>query len=357
MTGRLFNSPSCPATCWFEYGISTAYGSSTNRQYPPPYWSDVTSELTGLPESTTIHYRLVAENSGGRTYGDDATFTAAWPPGVVWGHLDAPVGPVFDGRYIFLFETYGGHLRRIELSTGVQTLLATVPCYGFGTIGADDNSVYIANLSMVYRVGKDGSNLTEFFPAADTTFILPHAAGVFVRQSRKSISKIGPDGTARTEIYACPPGAGYMGDGMTADPSYIYWGDLDLRTVNRIPVSGGAIEVLASGVAEPGDLLLDAGTLYFSTGDGIRSIPAGGGAMTAVSPARGVMTKDGSFLYLTSLYDRSVSRVDIRDGSVTAIATGVLSYDKPVVTADSIYWLEWGSRNASGYGALRRIAR
>ncbi|MBV9416839.1 MAG: PKD domain-containing protein [Solirubrobacterales bacterium] len=65
---------------WVQYGTTTAYGSQTSPidvgagGAPVP----VTGYLSKLSPGTTYHYRLVAENSTGTTYGYDYTFTT--PP-------------------------------------------------------------------------------------------------------------------------------------------------------------------------------------------------------------------------------------------------------------------------------------
>jgi hypothetical protein len=73
-------------TYHFEYGLTTDYGSRT-----PVGREDVAgngrtgravqSSVTGLLPGTTYHYRLVAENSAGRTAGDDRSFTTRTPEG------------------------------------------------------------------------------------------------------------------------------------------------------------------------------------------------------------------------------------------------------------------------------------
>jgi hypothetical protein len=65
------------STTYFQYGTTMAYGASTASQ--PVDASSGPSPLTlaigGLAPGTTYHFRLVAENSGGVTYGSDQTFT------------------------------------------------------------------------------------------------------------------------------------------------------------------------------------------------------------------------------------------------------------------------------------------
>jgi len=59
---------------WFEYGTTTSYGSSTSHQTRTSTGS-FNQALTGLVKCTTYHFRAVAENSAGTTYGSDMTFT------------------------------------------------------------------------------------------------------------------------------------------------------------------------------------------------------------------------------------------------------------------------------------------
>ena len=65
------------STAYFQYGTTAAYGASTATQSvgtsssPSP----LAAAIGGLAPGTTYHFRLVAENSGGVTYGADQTFT------------------------------------------------------------------------------------------------------------------------------------------------------------------------------------------------------------------------------------------------------------------------------------------
>jgi FG-GAP repeat protein len=62
---------------YFQYGTTAAYGNSTAIQSVSASGSQspLAAALDGLAPGTTYHFRLVAENSGGVTYGDDQTFT------------------------------------------------------------------------------------------------------------------------------------------------------------------------------------------------------------------------------------------------------------------------------------------
>jgi uncharacterized delta-60 repeat protein len=77
----------------FQYGTTTAYGSTTPVGSAGSASDDVpvTVTLTGLSPGTKYHYRLEATNSAGTTDGQDATFTtgAAGPPGASTGSARA----------------------------------------------------------------------------------------------------------------------------------------------------------------------------------------------------------------------------------------------------------------------------
>ena len=66
-----------PSTYLFEYGPSTAYGSTTPQGSLAKSKSNkpVSAAVTGLEAETTYHFRLVATNSKGTTRGPDVTFT------------------------------------------------------------------------------------------------------------------------------------------------------------------------------------------------------------------------------------------------------------------------------------------
>ena len=67
------------AWAWFEYGTTTSYGAHTSQSYVSPATTaqPVAIPLNGLQNGTQYHYRAVATNSGGTTYGNDQIFNTS----------------------------------------------------------------------------------------------------------------------------------------------------------------------------------------------------------------------------------------------------------------------------------------
>jgi hypothetical protein len=83
MVGGVYPNGS-DTTYWWQYGPTTAYGQATqpidvgSGTAPVP----ISDTLSGLTPSTTYHYRLVATNSAGTTYGYDYALTTASDPSI-----------------------------------------------------------------------------------------------------------------------------------------------------------------------------------------------------------------------------------------------------------------------------------
>jgi predicted lipoprotein with Yx(FWY)xxD motif len=83
LPGTVYNYYSAATTWHFEYGTSTAYGTSIpipdgSLAADAPVASPVSETVTGLQPNMTYHYRLVASNSAeGTVYSEDKTFSTA----------------------------------------------------------------------------------------------------------------------------------------------------------------------------------------------------------------------------------------------------------------------------------------
>lgn len=76
------NANNANSSVLIEYGTSDSYGSTTlpnSTLVTGATVLNISSVLSGLIPETTYHYRVVAVNSGGTSYGNDVTFTTPQP--------------------------------------------------------------------------------------------------------------------------------------------------------------------------------------------------------------------------------------------------------------------------------------
>ena len=63
-------------TVYFQYGTTTSYGhTSASQSKTGNAYQNVSANISGLTAITTYHFRIVATNNSGTTYGSDKTFT------------------------------------------------------------------------------------------------------------------------------------------------------------------------------------------------------------------------------------------------------------------------------------------
>lgn len=94
-------------TYYFQFGKSNTYGTNTPTQNAGSGTTDVAvhAGIGGLTANTTYHYRLVATNSDGTTYGNDVTFqtqgsSVTPPPSASQVRVMGRMGFVSPGRII-----------------------------------------------------------------------------------------------------------------------------------------------------------------------------------------------------------------------------------------------------------------
>ncbi|HEY5198204.1 MAG TPA: hypothetical protein VIJ51_14375 [Solirubrobacteraceae bacterium] len=90
----LVNPEGLPTTYHFDFGTTTAYGTTVPIPDAPAGSGSIPVEVfvpvTGLAACTTYHFRIFASNSSGGAHGDDATFNTNCAPSAT----TLPVGPI-----------------------------------------------------------------------------------------------------------------------------------------------------------------------------------------------------------------------------------------------------------------------
>ncbi|MBA3807502.1 MAG: PD40 domain-containing protein [Solirubrobacterales bacterium] len=140
------------ATYHFDYGTSPAYGKSTPEVRAPEASGPIAAEAqpTGLLADTVYHYRLVASDSFGTTFGEDRVFKTPGPPQITSElttaitHTSATVNAQIDPGerateyFVEYGETtdYGTSTAKVELPAGEHPVAVAVSLSGLKLAGS-----------------------------------------------------------------------------------------------------------------------------------------------------------------------------------------------------------------------------
>jgi hypothetical protein len=108
-------------SCRFEYGTSNAYGSSGPCTSLPGSGQRpvaVSAPISALSPSTTYHFRIVARNTLGTSYGQDLTLTTtAPPPAPTVSRISPKKGPVGGGTAVTITGTNFSLARTVKFGS------------------------------------------------------------------------------------------------------------------------------------------------------------------------------------------------------------------------------------------------
>jgi uncharacterized protein (TIGR02145 family) len=128
------NAKNSSATVTFEYGLTTAYGTSITAIQSPVSGNtntSVSANLTGLAQGTTYHYKVKAISAGGSAEGTDQTFITGQPPTATTTNATAVSSTG---------ATLNGTVNANNLSTTVTFEYGTTTSYGT-TVNASQSPV------------------------------------------------------------------------------------------------------------------------------------------------------------------------------------------------------------------------
>jgi hypothetical protein len=231
-------NPNGAATTYhFEYGLTTSYGTSTSDVSAGSGGGNVQAdaEISGLNPLHTYHYRIVATNSGGTSYGDDMTLETPLP--------------------IELSSFKGS----VTVSTGAKlewTTLSEINDYGFYVQRRGDNDTAFADLKESFVPGHGTSSVVQHYSFCD---VKPLSGIVWYRLKQLDLDgsihfteaimldvtyMVAPKEFALMNNYPNP-----FNPATTIQFSVAVSGRVTLRVYNSI---GEEVATLFDGIAEPG---------------------------------------------------------------------------------------------------------
>jgi hypothetical protein len=147
--------------------------------------------------------------------------------------------------------------------------------------------------------------------------------------------------------------------GIAVDASNVYWVDFGVLNppgdVMKVALGGGTPVTLATSSGTPTHMTIDANNVYWTDGDAVWQVPKGGGAPLMVAEDKGGLTSgvavDSTYVYWTSeaspdggspLNTGSVMKTPIGGGATTVLATGQSIPLDLKVDATNLYWVNQG---------------
>jgi parallel beta-helix repeat protein len=224
----IVNPNGAETTCYFEYGTTTGYGSWTTTQSAGSGASDVSVsiEITGLSPETTYHYRIVASNSAGTSYGQDKTFTTSaapvTPPIVTTGSassvtsasvtLNGTVNP--NGASTTVVFEYGTSINYGSTVTANQSPLSgsSVQTVSAGLTGLTPGTTYYFRVKAT-NSGRttygDGQAFTTLSPPVPAPMVTTGSASQVTSSSATLNGTINPNGAGTTYYFEYGTTTGY----------------------------------------------------------------------------------------------------------------------------------------------------
>jgi hypothetical protein len=173
-----------PRTWYFEYGLTTSYGSKTAevKETSNTSWFAVSGGATGLAPKTLYHYRLTASTNGGTSHSADATFTTSASPQAV---TEQPYGITAAEATLFGRVNPGGHETTYQFeywptakSSEIKDIPATAESAGAGTgnvYEAKKITGLVARTYYTYRIRATNSLGTTYGEAVNFVAAPPFA--------------------------------------------------------------------------------------------------------------------------------------------------------------------------------------
>jgi hypothetical protein len=148
---------------------------------------------------------------------------------------------------------------------------------------------------------------------------------------------------AGTPVTLAAAGQGYA---LAVGPTGAYWATgyygVGLGKVYGVPLGGGNVTLLASGLSQPSGVATTASSVYFSDGTAVMTVAPDGGALSTLVAdpgGPGAIALDATNLYWVDEAG-TISSVPLAGGSPSTVVAGRSNLGAIAAGAKSLYWIE-----------------
>ncbi|MDH5425896.1 MAG: Ig-like domain-containing protein [Gammaproteobacteria bacterium] len=341
-------------TVWFEYGLSTSYGSETAHSvYAAVADIQYEADIVGLTDRTTYHYRVVTQNQSGIFYGEDRTFRTYILPDVIASGLNAPSSLHLYNNELYWVEVYSDAVRKVSTAGGSVTTEASTSLGGnSASLDLVDGILYWGDYINIWSKPAGSGVATSVVSGLTFNVYTIKAYGSdLYADSFGSMTKIAlSDGSTSTIISDA-----YFSS-YELDSEAIYWSEKTAGKISKAAHDGTSVITLGVNLSSPGSILLDSGLIYWQESNAIKSMSTAGGAISTiasnVSPSH--MIKDATHIYISD--NDALKKVDISSGEVTTLA---VAQDIRSMAQDGnyVYWLTSGNSHYPPLAELKKCLK
>jgi hypothetical protein len=283
---------------------------------------------------------------------------ATYPPGasvlVLASSQKQPYGTAADETHVY-WATWGSDdasdatVMKVSKGGGALTTLASGYKW-IGGIALSASTVYFTGGYLtgggLFGVGLDGGAVTSLSSTFINDNIAVGPSGVYGTDSSDSLVGVGLDGGPTVTLSTGPGDSNTYG--IAADATNVYWTNFaNPATLQKVPVHGGPSVTLAPTKVAFG-VALDATNVYWAdAGDGtVRKVPIGGGAVKVLASGLSGPTNlavDATTVYVTTGTqggngDGSIVKFPIEGGNATTLVAHENNPSGIAVDETSVYW-------------------